>query len=178
MKLKLARGLVQVYTGNGKGKTTAAMGLAARAAGQGFRVCFLQLLKDELSGEVPSARKLGVRLIRFPGTLCFDRCLGPEEKLRLKVRMQQAFSRIEKIVKSGQYDLVILDEVNFVLYKRLLKVKDILRLIKNKPSSAELVLTGRHAPRSLIRVANLVTEMMEVKHPFQRGVKARKGIEY
>jgi len=92
--------------------------------------------------------------------------------------MQQAFSRTEKIVESGQYDLVILDELNFVLYKRLIRVKDILRLMKNKPSSLELVLTGRYAPKSLIRAADLVTEMVEVKHPFQQGIKAREGIEY
>lgn len=178
MKPKLDRGLVQVYTGNGKGKTTAAMGLAARAVGQGFRVCFLQFLKDEASGEATSARKLGIRLIKFPGTFCFGRSLSREEKSKLKEQMQEAFSRTEKIVRSGQYDLVILDEINFVLHKRLIKVKDILRLMKNKPSHVELVLTGRYAPQSLIRAADLATEMLEVKHPFQQEIKSRKGIEY
>ncbi|MCD5397359.1 cob(I)yrinic acid a,c-diamide adenosyltransferase [candidate division NPL-UPA2 bacterium] len=178
MKPKLERGLIQVYTGKGKGKTTAAMGLAARAVGQGLRVCFLQFLKDKPSGEVASTRKLGICLIRFPGTFCFGRRLSQEEKSKLKAEMQQAFFRTEEIVKSGRYDLVILDEINFVLYKRLIKVKDALQLIKNKPSSVELVLTGRYAPPDLIRAADLVTEMLEVKHPFQRGIKSRKGIEY
>ncbi len=179
MKPKLEkRGLVQVYTGNGKGKTTAALGLAVRAVGQGLRVCLLQFLKDLPSGEVISARRLGIRLIRFPGTFCCGRRLSREEKSQLKAEMQPAFSRTEKIVKSGRYDLVILDEINFVLYKRLIRVKDILQLMKNKPSHIELVLTGRYAPPSLIRTADLVTEMLEVKHPFQQGIKARKGIEY
>jgi len=178
VKPRLEKGLVQVYTGNGKGKTTAAMGLAARAVGRGSRVCILQFLKSRPSGEVTSARKLGIRLIRFPGTLCFDRRLNREEMSVLKGQMQQAFSRTEKIVRKGQYDLVVLDEINFVLSQRLLKVKDLLLLIKNKPSSVELVLTGRYAPKSIIRAADLVTEMLEIKHPFQRGVKSRKGIEY
>ena len=178
MKPKLKQGLGQVYTGEGKGKTTAAMGLAARAVGQGLRVCILQFLKDKPSGEVSSARKLGVRLVRFPGAFCLGRRLSREEKSRLKAKMQQAFSLTEEIVESGQYDLVILDELNFVLYKRLIKVQDILRLIKSKPSYVELVLTGRYAPESVIRVAGLVTEMVEIKHPFRRGVKERKGIEY
>lgn len=178
MKPRLERGLVQIYTGNGKGKTTAALGLATRAAGQGFHVCFLQFLKDLPSGEVISVRKLDMRLIRFPGTFCCGRRLSREDKSKLKDEMQEALSQTEKIVKSGRYNLVILDEINFVLYKRLIKVKDILHLIKNKPSHIELVLTGRYAPPSLIQAADLVTEMLEVKHPFQQGIKARKGIEY
>jgi len=178
VKPKLVKGLVQVYTGKGKGKTTAAMGLAVRAAGQGFRVCVIQFLKGTPSGELTSVRKLGIRLIRFPGTSCFGRPLHREEVSRLKEQMRQAFSRTEKIVMSRQYDLVILDEINFVLSKRLLKVKDLLHLMKNKPSPVELILTGRYAPQSLVRAADLVTEMLEVKHPFQQGVRARKGIEY
>ncbi len=178
MKPRLDRGLVQVYTGEGKGKTTAALGLAARAVGQGLRVCFLQFLKDKSGGEALSARRLGIHLIRFPGTFCFGCRLSQEEKAELKVEIQQAFSRTEEIIESGRYDLVILDEINFVLYKRLIKVKDALRLIKNKPSPVELVLTGRYAPKSLIRAADLVTEMLEVKHPLQLGIKPRKGIEY
>ena len=154
------------------------MGLAARAAGQGLRVCLFQFLKGKPAGEVLSARRLGIRLVRFPGTFCFGRRLSQEEKSKLKAEMQQALSQTEKIVGSGRYDLVILDELNFVLHEHLIKVKDILHLMKNKPSPVELVLTGRYAPQGLIRAADLVTEMIEVKHPFQRGIKSRKGIEY
>lgn len=177
-KPKLKKGLVQVYTGSGKGKTTAAFGLAMRARGQGLRVCLIQFLKNEPCGEMASLRKLGIRMIRFPCPFHLFDCLSKEDRRKLRDQVQQTFSQGRRIVREGQYDLVILDEINFVLHQRLIKTEEILRLMKAKPSQMELVLTGRHAPRRIIQKANLVTEMVEVKHPFRKGIKARKGIEY
>ncbi len=174
----LKKGLVQVYTGSGKGKTTAAFGLAMRARGQGLRVSIIQFLKGGQSGEVEEAGKLGVKLIKFPSPFCPDWRLNREEKLKLKAKLQRDFTRAKDMVMGGRYDLVILDELNFVLSRRLLMTKDVLALLREKPAHVEVVLTGRYAPKSIIRRGDLVTEMVEVKHPFQKGIKARKGIEY
>lgn len=143
-----------------------------------MRVCIIQFLKDKPSGEVAQARKLGIKLIRFPGPSCPGCRLSREQKSRLKRRLQRAFSRAKETVMGGRYDLVVLDELNFVLSQGLLRTKDVLALLREKPAHVEVVLTGRYAPKSVVRRANLVTEMVEVKHPFQKGIKARKGIEY
>ncbi len=177
-KPKLKKGLVQVYTGSGKGKTTAAFGLAMRARGQGLRVSIIQFLKGGPSGEIKEVGKLGIELIRFPGPFCPGCRLSREEKSRLRRRLQRAFTRAKEIVMGGRYDLVVLDELNFVLSEGLLRTQDVLDLLREKPAHVEVILTGRYAPKSIVRRADLVTEMVEVKHPFQQGVKARKGIEY
>lgn len=178
MKGEPRKGLIQVYTGSGKGKTTAAFGLAMRARGQGLRVSIIQFLKGGPSGEIEEAGKLGIKLIRFPGSVSPGCCLNREEKLKLKARLQRDFSRAKEIVMGGRYDLVVLDELNFVLSQGLLMTKDVLALLREKPNHVEVVLTGRYAPKSIVRRADLVTEMVEVKHPFRQGLKARKGIEY
>ena len=171
------RGQIQIYTGDGKGKTTAALGLALRAAGHGYRTYFGQFLKARPSGERAAARKLG-GLITFatfgrPGLLRLKDRPDPEDVRRAERGL--ALSR--KAMLSGRYDLVVLDEVNAALYFGLLDLADVLAFLDEKPPSVELVLTGRRAPAALIRRAGLVTEMKAVKHYFDAGVPARRGIE-
>ena len=170
----MKKGLVQVYTGNGKGKTTAAIGQAIRALGRGYKVCLIQFFKKPASGEIRILKNLSnIKLIH---PLPFY----PEGKNRalLKKKAKDIFSAISKIIKSKIYDLVILDEVNVALHMHLLAEKEILNLLKDKPKSVEVIFTGRGATKKIIESVDLVTEFKEVKHPWKRGVKARKGIEY
>ena len=170
----MKKGLVQVYTGNGKGKTTAAIGQAIRVLGSGYKVCFIQFFKKSESGEVKILKS-------FPNLkLLHPLPFYPAEKNRdfLKKKIETILLRISKIIKSENYDLVILDELNIALRNELLEERDILDLLKNKPKSVELIFTGRGATKKIIESADLVTEMKEIKHPFKKGIKARKGIEY
>ncbi|MCD6445200.1 cob(I)yrinic acid a,c-diamide adenosyltransferase [Candidatus Bathyarchaeota archaeon] len=174
---KLSKGLVQVYTGNGKGKTSAAFGLALRAIGRGLKVYVIQFIKGGFDyGELYIVDKLpNLKLKAFGRGKFITETKLPEEDVKLA---EEALTLAEKVVKSGKYDVVILDEVNVALNLGLISLKKVLELIKIKPHHVELVLTGRYAPDEIINVADLVTEMREVKHPFSKGVQARKGIEY
>jgi len=170
-------GTVQLYTGDGKGKTTAAFGLALRAAGHGRRVLILQFMKgSERYGEVLAARRLAGVAVEQYGRDDFVRRGAPTAEDR---RLAAAgMARARQAVASGDYDLVILDELNVAVAYGLVPEDDVLALIKGKAAALELVLTGREAPPALIEAADLVTEMKEIKHPYQRGVKAREGVEY
>jgi cob(I)alamin adenosyltransferase len=167
-------GLVQVYTGDGKGKTTAALGLALRAAGWGVRTYIAQFLKGQDYGELHSLARLAplITIEQF-GKPEFIRQASAEDI----VLAQLGFARARAALLSGEYQIVILDEICVALHFGLLKLAQLLELIDQRPPSVELVLTGRRAPQELIDRADLVTEMREIKHPFQRGVPARKGIE-
>ncbi len=170
-------GLVQVYTGNGKGKTTAAFGLALRALGQGLRVCIVQFMKGNTTyGETQmSGRIEGITLFQFGRETFVD----PRNPLSIDYKeARKALDMGRESIAGNRYDLVILDEVNVALHFKLISVEDVLSLITAKPEAVELVLTGRYAPEEIIERADLVTEMKEIKHPFQSGVKARRGIEY
>ncbi|HVP92810.1 MAG TPA: cob(I)yrinic acid a,c-diamide adenosyltransferase [Acidobacteriota bacterium] len=174
---KLDRGLVQVYTGNGKGKTSAAFGLALRAIGRGLKVYIIQFIKGGFDyGELYIVDKLpNLELKAFGrGKFITKKPVGKEDI----ALAEEALALAEKIVKSGEYDIVILDEINVVLSLRLISLEKVLELIRNKPKQVELVLTGRNAPSEIVEVADLVTEMKEIKHPFNEGYQARKGIEY
>jgi len=174
---KLEKGLVQVYTGNGKGKTSAAFGLALRAIGRGLKVYVIQFIKGGFDyGELYIVGKLpNIKLKAFGrGKFVTQRPPGKED-VELA---HEAFVLAEEVVKSGEYDIVILDEVNVALNLELISLEEVLELIKDKPKHVELVLTGRYAPEEIIKAADLVTEMREVKHPFNKGFSARKGIEY
>jgi cob(I)alamin adenosyltransferase len=177
LKTKLERGLVQVYTGNGKGKTSAAFGLALRATGRGLRVYIIQFIKGGFDyGELYAVKKLaGLKLKAFGRGKFVSEERPDKEDVELA---EQALRTAEKAVKSGKYDVVVLDEVNVALNLKLIKVENVLRLIREKPVEIELVLTGRKAPKEIIEAADLVTEMVEVKHPYNSGFEARKGIEY
>ena len=173
-------GLVIVYTGNGKGKTTAALGLAMRAIGYEHKVCMLQFIKGSWHyGEMDSSKKLepDFELIAigkgFVGILDDNSTREEHEKYAaeaLKICREKIFSE--------KYNVVILDEVNYAINLGLIDVQEIIKIIKEKPSSLDLVLTGRDVKEEIIELADLVTEMKEVKHPFQSGIKAKKGIDF
>jgi cob(I)alamin adenosyltransferase len=174
---KLERGLVQVYTGGGKGKTSAAFGAALRAIGRGLKVYIIQFIKGGFDyGELYIVEKLpNLKLTAF-GRGKFVTDVSPHEEDRKLAR--QAFELAKKVIQSGEYDMVILDEINVALNLKLIDLEETLELIRNKPRHVELILTGRYAPSKIIEAADLVTEMKEVKHPFMQGIKPRKGIEY
>jgi cob(I)alamin adenosyltransferase len=168
-------GLVHIYTGTGKGKTTAAFGLALRAAGAGISVSIHQFIKGMPYSENASFRKLKNITLTQCGRGCFLKGRpGPKDIACARKGLEKARNDI----LSGRYGMVILDEANIALKLGLIKTRDVVEIIKQKPGHVELVLTGRHCPRSLYEHADFVTEMRKVKHPFDRGVQARKGIEY
>lgn len=174
---KLEKGLVQVYTGDGKGKTSAAFGLALRAVGRGLKVYIVQFIKGGFDyGELYVADKLPNLTLKAFGRGRFV-TQKPPDKVDV-VLAEEAFDLAKKVVESGEYDVVILDEVNVALSLNLISLEKVLELIKNKPKHVELVLTGRYAPNEIIEAADLVTEMREIKHPYRKGCLARKGIDY
>lgn len=174
---KLEKGLVQIYTGNGKGKTSAAFGLALRASGRGLKVYIIQFIKGGFDyGELYIIDKLPNVTLKAFGRGKFITTKPPEqEDIKLA---EEALRLTEKIVQSGEYDVVILDEINVALNLKLISLDRVLKLIKHKPEHTELVFTGRCAPEEIIEMADLVTEMREIKHPFNKGFPARKGVEY
>ncbi len=175
---RLKDGYVHIYTGNGKGKTTAALGLAFRAAGHGFRTHIIQFMKGQIGyGELKAAKMIGGGLIKITqgGRASFVSKEKPApQDVRLAVK---ALELAKKEVERGEVDVLVLDEVNCALDFKLIPLDEVLSLIKAKPRGMELVLTGRSAPRALVRAADLVTDMREIKHYWKSGVKGRKGIE-
>ena len=170
-------GLVQVYTGNGKGKTTAALGLAIRSLGHGAKVHIIFFMKGKFPyGEREILTKLpGLSFQVFGHEHLIDPNNVKEEE---KEQAREALKASKLAIQSTRYDLVILDEINVAYAWKLIDVQDVLELIVNKPSAVELVLTGRYADQRIIDKADLVTNMDEIKHPYRRGIEARKGIEY
>jgi cob(I)alamin adenosyltransferase len=174
---ELEKGLVQVYTGNGKGKTSAAFGLALRAVGRGLSVYMIQFIKGGFDyGELYVVDKLPNFTLKAFGRGKFITEMPPgKEDVKLA---RDAFRLAKKTVEEGKHDVVILDEINVVLELGMISKKEVLQLIKSKPEHIELVLTGRYAPKEIIEAADLVTEMKQIKHPFDTGYPARKGIEF
>jgi len=174
---RLESGLTQVYTGNGKGKTSAAFGLALRAIGRGLKVYVIQFIKGGFDyGELHVVQRLPNLKIKAFGRGKFVTQMPPtDEDVKLA---DQALELAEQVVNSGEYDVVVLDEINVALHLKLIELKKVVRLIEKKPKHVELVLTGRDAPPKVLEVADLVTEMKEVKHPYTKGMPPRKGIEY
>jgi cob(I)alamin adenosyltransferase len=170
-------GCVQVYTGNGKGKTTAALGLALRAAGRSFRTYVAQFLKARPTGEIEAVKRLAplVRIDQFGRDGFITVKDGPkdEDVERAKAGLAQAL----EAMLSGDYRIIVLDEVNTAVHFKILPEADVLAFIDKRPAAVELVLTGRYAPASFIERADLVTEMKAVKHYHDLGVRAREGIE-
>ena len=174
---RLKEGMIQVYTGDGKGKTTAALGLALRALGHGLRVYMIQFMKgDPDYGELRAGSRLdGLTIRQFGRTDFVDRDHPADEDLSLA---RQGLEHAGAIMNAGNHDLVILDEINVALDFGLIPLQAVLELIANKPRGVELVLTGRSAPPAIIEAADLVTEMREIKHYYQQGRAARDGIEH
>lgn len=171
------QGLVQVYTGNGKGKTTAAVGLAVRALGQHMKVLLVRFLKPEepVSGEIAFLAGTPNLEVLTSGL----GILGPApDRAAVGASVEQAFALVGEKVSSGAYDLVILDEVNNALHRGYLPLAEMLDFIEHRPAGTELVLTGRNAPEAIVERADLVTVMEPVKHPLAQGIAARRGIEY
>ena len=174
---RLEEGLTQVYTGNGKGKTSAAFGLALRAIGRGLKVYVVQFIKGGFDyGELYVVKRLPNFKMKAFGRGKFVIEMPPkDEDYKLA---KEAFELAQEVVNSGEYDIVILDEINIALSLGLIGVEEVVDLIKNKPKHVELILTGRNAPPEIVAIADLVTEMKEIKHPYSRGLPPRKGIEY
>ncbi len=175
--MPLERGLIQVYTGDGKGKTTAALGLALRAAGHGLKTCIIQFMKGwSFYGELGSVEMIpDITLHQFGRSeFVYKDRLDPEDISQAR----QALDHTRQIMESGDCDLLVLDEINVALDFGLIGLEEVLALLESKPQQVELILTGRNAHPDVICRADLVTEMREVKHPYTKGVQGRKGIEY
>ena len=174
------KGLVIVYTGGGKGKTSAALGLVLRAIGYNHKVCMIQFLKGSWHyGELDSAKRLEPEFELIAAGKGFVGILddkSPRED-HVKAANEALIIGKEKIL-SGKYDVIILDEINYAIQLELIKLNDVLGIIKSKPAELDLVLTGDHAAKEVIELADLVTEMKEIKHPFKSGIKAKKGIDF
>ncbi|MCK4357433.1 MAG: cob(I)yrinic acid a,c-diamide adenosyltransferase [Candidatus Cloacimonetes bacterium] len=169
--------MIQIYTGNGKGKTTAALGLALRAVGHGFKVIMIQFMKGKINyGELESAKLLPNFTIEQYGRPDF---VNPENPDKIDIDLaKQALKRSKEVIKSQKFDMVILDEINVAISFGLINVDEVIDIIKQTPSKTELILTGRNAHPELEKYADLISEVREIKHHFQKGVSARKGIEY
>ncbi|MEM2430190.1 MAG: cob(I)yrinic acid a,c-diamide adenosyltransferase [Nitrososphaerales archaeon] len=173
------KGFVIVYTGDGKGKTTAALGLALRAIGHGLKVLMIQFIKSGWNyGELKSAEKLSPNFKIVTMGKGYVRKEDKEGFEKHKVAAKEALEFSKEKIISGEYDVIILDEINYAQYFQLISVEDILDLIHSKPTFVTLVLTGNYAHPSILEVADLVTEMKMIKHPYQKGIKAKKGIDY
>jgi cob(I)alamin adenosyltransferase len=173
------KGLVHIYTGPGKGKTTAAFGLALRAAGWGKKVIIYQFLKPPalVLGERKAVTKSNLPIKIVPVDIKWAMRKKNNEILVCD-KIDQTCEEIQTVAKKGKYDIIILDEIIYCLSKKLVSLQCIKNIIKSKKPDIEIILTGRGATKDIIKLADLVTEMKEVKHPFRKNVKARKGIEY
>jgi cob(I)alamin adenosyltransferase len=173
-------GLTIVYTGKGKGKTTAALGIVLRAVGYEKKVCMIQFIKGSWHyGEMTSSKKLEPEFEMITVGKGFVGIIDDKTpKEDHKEIAKEAIKISNEKIQSGKYDIVILDEINYAVNLDLISVEDVLNLIKSKPQKVDLVLTGNYAKDEVIEIADLVTEMREIKHPFQRGIKAKKGIDF
>ena len=170
------QGLVIVNTGDGKGKTTAALGVLTRAWGRGMRVCMLQFIKEQNAnfGEEQAARKMGVELLPLGGGFTWM----SENIAEDRALARAGWARCRAAIESGAYDIVILDEITYCFKFGWLELAEVLDVLRTRPEGQHVILTGRDAPEELIAFADLVTEMREIKHPYRDGVKAQKGIEF
>lgn len=175
---RMEKGLVQVYTGNGKGKTTAALGLALRAMGHGYKVFMLQFMKGSKDyGELQAAEKYLPNLIIVQSGL--ETFVSKENPSQADIDLaRQGLETVKKVIREGHYDVIILDEINVALDFNLIDLEEVLEMVRNKPDHVELVLTGRYVPDKIAELADLISEVSLVKHPYYKGVPARKGIEY
>ncbi len=172
----MGRGLLMIYTGHGKGKTCAAFGQVLRAAGQGLRVCVIQFIKARPSGELSAIGQLGalVELHQVGSGFSWQE----RELDRFRSSALAGWQLAAEKIRAGEHGLVVLDELTYLLQFAILEEEELLQTIQARPEDQHLLITGRDAPVGLIAAADLVTEMREIKHPFQRGIKAQKGIEF
>ena len=178
---QMGEGLILVNTGDGKGKTTAALGVALRSAGCGRRVLILQFIKSGANyGELAGIALLPTVEIRSMGKgFIFHKQDESEEKMKEHQQAaKEAWTMVETEVKSGQWDLIILDEINYAIHYGLVDVETVVNLLKTKPENLDMILTGRNAGPEIIELAHTVTEMKVIKHAYQQGIKAKRGIEF
>jgi len=169
------KGYIQIYTGNGKGKTTAAIGLAIRAAGYGMKTYIGQFMKGQHYGELTTLRDHPCITIEQYGDI---ECVHREEITQKHMdQAQQGLKQARKAMHSHRYDIIILDEINVAVWFDLIKVEEVLELLNERPKNIEFILTGRRAPEAFLEVADLVSDVKEIKHYYKRGVKTRTGIE-
>ena len=172
----MEKGIVHVYTGPGKGKTTASLGLGLRAAGAGLKVHMVQFMKGRRYNEINAIEKISNFTISQHGR---DEFVSKEKPEQIDIDLaQKGFEFAKDLIKKNKHDMIILDEINVAVDYNLIPVEEVLKLIEQKPEKLELVLTGRYAHHEIIRVADLVTEMLEIKHPYHSGQTARKGIDF
>ena len=176
MPVKKRKALVILYTGNGKGKTTAALGMLLRAWGRGMKVCMLSFIKAETSnyGEERAARKLGIELIPLGGGFTWL----SKDLEKDKTLAQKCWQLCKEKIASGAYDIVVLDEITYPITYGWLDVDEVIETLRSRPADLHVVLTGRQAHEKLIEFADLVTEMREIKHPFNAGLKAQPGVDF
>lgn len=170
------KGYIHIYTGNGKGKTTAAFGLALRAVGASKNIFIAQFVKGKMYSEIKAAQEyLPNIVIKQYGLGCFIEKTPTEEDIQAA---RKGLEDVTQIILSEKFDMIILDEVFIALFFKLFSIEELVKIIKTKPKQLELVLTGRYAPKEIIDLAELVTEMKEIKHYYNQGIEAREGIEY
>ena len=173
-------GMVIVYTGNGKGKTTAALGVALRAIGHGFKVCMVQFIKGEWHyGELNSIKKLEPDFELIVAGKGFIGIIDDDHAYEEHVRAARtALDIVEQKILLDTFDIIILDEINYAVHLGVLQLAEVLKILQNRPKHLSLILTGNHACEEIIMLADLVTEMKEIKHPYKKGIKAKRGIDF
>lgn len=173
------QGLIHIYCGDGKGKTSAAIGLAVRAAGNGMNVLFARFLKNESSGELKVLDEIPqITVLHLERSFVFFQTLTEEEKEEARKMYARLWDRISGEIKKGSWDMLVIDEFMAAYRYGLIARDEALRFLREKPAELEIVLTGRDPDESLVELADYVSEIRKVKHPFDRGIRARKGIEY
>ena len=180
INMSLDNGLVIVYTGKGKGKTTAALGIVLRSIGHGYRVGMIQFIKGEwYYGELSSSKRLEPEFEMIVAGKGFVGIIDDDHPIQEHQNAaQEALALARKRLMSKMYDVMILDEINYAMRLNLISVQSVIDIVKEKPGKTTLVLTGNYAPAEIIAIADLVTEMKEIKHPYKLGIKAKKGIDY
>lgn len=173
-------GIVVVYTGNGKGKTTASLGVGLRAIGHGLRVCMVQFIKGEWHyGELNSIKKLEPDFELIVAGKGFIGIIDDDHAFEEHVRAAKtALDIVEQKISLGTFDIIILDEINYAVHLGVLQLADVMKILQNRPKHLSLILTGNHACKEIITLADLVTEMKEIKHPYKKGIKAKMGIDF
>jgi cob(I)alamin adenosyltransferase len=173
-------GIVIVYTGNGKGKTTASLGVALRAVGHGLKVCMVQFIKGEWHyGELNSLKKLEPDFELIVGGKGFIGIIDDDHAFEEHVRAAKtALDIVEQKMSLDIFDIIILDEINYAVHLGLLNIGDVMKIVKNRPKHLSFILTGNYACEEIILLADLVTEMKEIKHPYKKGIKAKRGIDF
>jgi cob(I)alamin adenosyltransferase len=174
--MSLKKGYIHVYTGNGKGKTTAAIGLGIRATGDGLKVIMIQFMKGRRYSEIDALLQIkNFTVVQFGR----DEFVSKEKPEQIDIDLaQKGLIYAKETVQKGQYDLVILDEINVAIDFHLISLEDVIKLLEKKPETLELVLTGRYASPEIIKHADIVSEILEIKHPYQKGAQSRKGIDW